>query len=246
MSGWIEAQNLGHHFDAQAAVFENLNFQIARGEFVTLLGPSGCGKSTLLRILGDLQEASQGKIQVPQAITKSFVFQEHRLLPWRSSLENTLLPIEIQNSRGPRADEKAKAESLLISLGLQNALEKFPEALSGGMKMRCALARSLILNPDLLLLDEPFAALDEHTRQNLQDELRHLFETQKKTVIFVTHSIEEACYLSDRIFMFKKDRRGLLECRLDLPKERNRKLREDIRFFEESSRIRKYFQAESV
>jgi len=112
------------------------------------------------------------------------------------------------------------------------------------MKMRCALARGLILHPDLLLLDEPFAALDEHTRLKLQNELRALFERQKWSVIFVTHSIEEACFLSDRIFLFRKDRQGLIEHKLNLPSQRTDRLRDELSFFEQVSAVRKIFQRE--
>lgn len=243
MSLLIEAQNLGHRFEHQPFVFSNLNFQIQSGEFITLLGPSGCGKSTLLRVLGGLQEPSQGKAS-NQAQQKNFVFQEPRLLPWRTCLENTLLPLEINLGRKADPESQKMAQDLLAILGLENALAKFPHELSGGMKMRCALARSLVLPPDLLLLDEPFAALDEHTRLKLQSEVRSFFEQKKWTVVFVTHSIEEACFLSDRIFLFQKNRQGLIEHRLNLPAQRTAQLRNEISFFEETSRVRNLFQSE--
>ena len=240
----IEAKKLGHRFENQPFVFSNLNFQIQTGEFVSLLGPSGCGKSTLLRILGDLQEPSEG-ITSNQAQQKNFVFQEPRLLPWRTCLENTLLPLEIRQGRDISPDVQVKAQELLTTLGLESAISKFPHELSGGMKMRCSLARSLLLAPDLLLLDEPFAALDEHTRLKLQGDLRRLFEQKKWTVIFVTHSIEEACFLSDRIFLFQKNRQGLIEHKLQLPNQRTSDLRNEIQFFEQASAVREVFQAEA-
>jgi len=241
----IEAKNLGHAFQKEASVFSDFNFQIQSGEFVTLLGPSGCGKSTLLRILGDLQTPSRGSIQI-SARQKSFVFQEPRLLPWRTCLENTLLPLEIHHGRKSNQENQKLAEETLITVGLQGALSKFPQELSGGMKMRCALARSLMLQPDLMLLDEPFAALDEHTRLKLQIELRALYLQKKWAVIFVTHSIEEACFLSDRIFLFRKDRKSFWEHKSRLPADRNTKLRDDLRFFEEVSLVRNQFQAEAL
>ncbi|MGZ5279312.1 MAG: ABC transporter ATP-binding protein [Pseudobdellovibrionaceae bacterium] len=241
----IEANGLGHAFQHEASVFSQFDFQIQPFEFVTLLGPSGCGKSTLLRIIGDLQKPSQGSIQV-SAQRKSFVFQEPRLLPWRTCLENTLLPLEIHQGQGSGRDNQKLAEETLASLGLQGAISKFPQELSGGMKMRCALARSLMVQPDLMLLDEPFAALDEHTRLKLQIELRALFLQKKWTVIFVTHSIEEACFLSDRIFLFRKDRKSLSEHKSRLPVDRDAKFHDDLRFFEEVSLVRKRFQAETL
>jgi NitT/TauT family transport system ATP-binding protein len=239
----IQAENLGHRFQAGKPVFSHINLEIQAGEFITFLGPSGCGKSTLLRLLGGLHKASEGKLKV-QARAKSFVFQEPRLLPWRTCLENTFLPFQAQTNRPLRPEDKAKAQEILVSLGLGGDFQKFPHELSGGMKMRCALARGLVLNPDLLFFDEPFAALDEHTRLKLQAELRTLFEKNKWTVIFVTHSIEEATFLSDRIFLFPQSRQGLTECKLNLPPERSAKLRDDLKFFEEVSRVRQLFQKE--
>ena len=243
MNPLIGARNLGHAFDKKSFVFSDFNFQIKPNEFITLLGPSGCGKSTLLRILGDLQKPSQGTVDI-SARQKSFVFQEPRLLAWRTCLENTLLPLEINQGQISETNRKL-ATDILSSFGLSHALQKFPEELSGGMKMRCALARSLMVQPDLLLLDEPFAALDEHTRLKLQFELRALFENKKFSVIFVTHSIEEACFLSDRIFLFGKDRKTLLEFRSQLPAHRHLELRNEIRFFEEVSFIRHQFHTEA-
>ncbi len=240
----IQTENLGHAFDPSRPVFSGLNLKIQKGEFASLLGPSGCGKSTLLRLLGGLQAPSQGKLQV-EARQKSFVFQEPRLLPWRNALENTLLPIEIEQKQAASPEHQTKAKEVLASLGLEKDFTKFPEALSGGMKMRCALARGLVLSPDLLFLDEPFAALDEYTRLKLQIDLRRLFEEKKWTVIFVTHSIEEACFLSDRIFLFPKSRQGLIEHKINLPDQRTAGLRDDIRFFEEASKVRQKFQAEA-
>ncbi len=245
--GWIEARQISKSFSFQKTkqlVFSELNFQIQKGEFVTFLGPSGCGKSTLLRMLGGLDAATSGELQV-SAKKKSFVFQEPRLLNWRNCLENTLLPLEISQTR-LTAEDLQKAQTLLRQLGLQNAMEKFPEQLSGGMKMRNAVARSLIVNPDFLLLDEPFAALDETTRQNLQVELRRLFEANKWTVAFVTHSIEEACFLSDRILIFSRDRKHLLEHKSSFNETRTPSLRNEILFFEEVRKVRALFEKEAL
>lgn len=244
----IEARGLRKDYVSKKSrvqtVFENLRLVIQSGEFVTLIGPSGCGKSTLLRILGGLESPSEGHL-VNQFQRQSFVFQEPRLLPWRTCEENILLSLEIQNSQITDENRK-KCTELLSLLGLSQAQMKFPHELSGGMKMRASLARSLILSPEFLLLDEPFAALDETTRYYLQDELRSLFETQQFTVAFVTHSIEEACFLSDRIYIFSKNRNQLIEHQSSLPKKRDPLLREDLRFFEEVKKVRHLFQKEAL
>jgi len=245
---FIEVHNLSKTFSDKKPdsrpVFENLQFQIELGEFVTFLGPSGCGKSTLLRILGELETASHGILK-SQSSKKSFVFQEPRLLLWRNCLENTVLPIEIQNSRVSDEDLE-RAKNLLKLFKLENSFDQYPHQLSGGMKMRNALARSLIVSPDFLLLDEPFAALDETTRLFLQTELRSLYEKRKWTVAFVTHSIEEACFLSNRIFLFSKNRKSLIEHKSSLPAERTHQLRDQLSFFEEIKTVRHLFEKESL
>jgi NitT/TauT family transport system ATP-binding protein len=227
----LEVQDLSHSFDSQTFIFRHLNFQIKAGEFISFLGPSGSGKSTLLRILGGLQKPFQGEFR-DFCRQKSFVFQDPRLLNWRTCLENALLPLQLQS----KPFNEKKVIDLLKSFGLGEDINKFPVALSGGMKMRCALARSLSLDPDLLLFDEPFSALDESSRHRLQDELRALFETRKCSVIFVTHSIEEACFLSDRIFLFQAQ--GLTEVRVPLPAARTDSLRDQLAFFEAVTKIR--------
>ncbi|MEZ0392590.1 MAG: ABC transporter ATP-binding protein [Pseudobdellovibrionaceae bacterium] len=244
----IHAENLGKVFESrrnrETTVFKNFNLQLEPREFVTLLGPSGCGKSTLLRILGGLEKASEGSLE-RKFQSGSFVFQEPRLLPWKTCLENVLLPLEIKNSKVSQADH-GKAKELLKLMKLEKFESHFPAELSGGMKMRNALARSLILNPDFLLLDEPFSALDETTRLFLQVEIRNLFETKPWTFCFVTHSIEEACFLSSRILIFSKDRNQLIEHKSNLPNKRKESLRDELAFFEEVKKVRHLFQTEAL
>lgn len=211
---------------------------------MTLLGPSGCGKSTLLRALGGLIHPTEGHIDRDLLIETAFVFQEPRLLAWRNCLENVLLPAEIKK-RSLTAADRAKAEGLLELLGLSTAKFRFPHELSGGMKMRNSLARSLILEPKLLMMDEPFAALDETTRLHLQLEFRALYEKKSWTVIFVTHSIEEACFFSSRILLFSKRQKSWLELPSRLPARRDSSLRSSLEFFEETKALRALFEKES-
>lgn len=207
----LSAQKISKTY-AKKNIFSNLDLHIGNHEFLSLLGPSGCGKSTFLRILGDLEPASSGIVNKSPELQCSFVFQESRLLPWRSVLENTLLPLEFQpRSSAIQTEAREKALAHLKLLKLQDSVNQFPHELSGGMKMRAALARSLMLSPDLLLLDEPFSALDEDTRFFLQQEIRRLFIKSSISVIFVTHSLEEALFLSDRVLIFQKSGQGLQE-----------------------------------
>jgi NitT/TauT family transport system ATP-binding protein len=195
----IEIKNLRRSFPKTGPVLDTLNLQIESGEFVALLGPSGCGKSTLLRLIADLDRPDQGELMVDsfgREFFRGFVFQESQLLPWRTVLENVALPLELRGE--PRSQQHAKAQAALEKVGLRDAPSKFPNQLSGGMKMRVSVARALVTEPSLLLLDEPFAALDETTRFQLQADLRSLWTSLKMTVVFVTHSVSEAVFLSER------------------------------------------------
>ena len=176
---------------------ENLNLDIRQGEFVTLLGPSGCGKSTALRMLAGLIPPSEGEIvwrerPVPGAL--SFVFQDPTLMPWATIAANVRLPFTLLGW-----DEGARVERILERVGLAGFAEAYPRELSGGMKMRVSIARALVTDPQLLLMDEPFAALDEITRFRLNNDLLALWRELKKTVVFVTHSVFESVYLSQRV-----------------------------------------------
>jgi len=197
----IEAQNLVKRFPGQSRnVLDGLSFAIARGQCVALLGPSGCGKTTLLRLLMGIDQPSAGSLRVDPELAGqlSYVFQEPRLVPWRTSLENVLLPLELT---GGASDARTRAAELLTQLGLAERLHHFPRELSGGMQMRVALARALVTRPRILLLDEPFAALDERTRFRLEDLLLALRGELHLQYVFVTHSISEAVYLGDRVLL---------------------------------------------
>ncbi|CAA0078886.1 Aliphatic sulfonates import ATP-binding protein SsuB [Halioglobus japonicus] len=198
----IEVQHLVKRFaGAEHAIIDDLSFAVPADSCLSLLGPSGCGKTTLLRLLMGLEEPSSGVIHVAPAQAKhmSYVFQEPRLVPWRTCLENVLLPLELihQNNQA----SQAYALDLLQQLGLDERLQHFPGELSGGMQMRVALARALVTEPKIVLLDEPFAALDERTRFRMQDLLLELKSRLQLQYVFVTHSIAEAVYLGDQILL---------------------------------------------
>ncbi len=229
----------GDAVEAMAGV----DLEAAPGEFVALLGPSGCGKSTLLRIVAGLDRQDAGVVQVgghPPALRPgsehpklAFVFQDAHLLPWRDVLGNAALPLELLGR--PAAECRAAARAAIEQVGLAEAAGRTPAELSGGMRMRVSLARALVTRPRLLLLDEPFAALDEITRQDLDDQLRTLWAATGTTVLFVTHSIGEAAFLAERaVVLTQRPARVVLEHRIDLPPERSAALRADPRFARET------------
>ena len=198
----IDVTALSKRFSAsEAPVVQNLTFTLEEEQCLCLLGPSGCGKTTLLRLLMGLEEVSEGDITLSPGLIEhmSYVFQEPRLVPWRSCLENVLLPLELTRSNS--AGQRDRATALLQQLGLGERLGHFPSELSGGMQMRVALARALVTEPRIILLDEPFAALDERSRFRMQDLLLSFKAEFGLQYVFVTHSIAEAVYLGDRILM---------------------------------------------
>lgn len=198
---------------------QRVSFQIMAGEFVCLLGPSGSGKSTLLRIIGGLATADSGVVTFqgkplhePQTEI-GFVFQSNNLMPWRTVIDNVLLPHEVQRGKVDEAVRKT-AHGLLALVGLQGFEQAYPQTLSGGMRQRVVLARTLLQQPQLLLMDEPFGALDALTRERLNLELLRLHESQRLTTLMVTHSIQEAVFLADRVLVIS-ERPGRLVA--DLP-----------------------------
>jgi NitT/TauT family transport system ATP-binding protein len=191
-------------FDNGTKALEDISTEIEPGEFVALLGPSGCGKSTLLRLLAGLDEPSAGEIIWNQASRPGpgdvgFVFQDATLLPWADAAENVYLPLKLRGIK--KAEAMPRVTAALTQVGLGDFMHARPKGLSGGMKMRVSIARALVSEPLLLLMDEPFAALDEFTRHRLQDDLHDLWRRTGKTIIFVTHSIYEASYLASRILV---------------------------------------------
>jgi NitT/TauT family transport system ATP-binding protein len=212
---------------------EGLTISVDRGEFAAVVGPSGCGKSTLMKLATGLQFPFKGTVQVAgERVSKpvkiaGMAFQAPTLLPWRTTLENLLLPLEIvephrSQMRRRKADYVARAEKLLASVGLGGQGSKYPWELSGGMQMRASLCRALIHEPQLLMLDEPFGALDAFTREELWCVIRDLHAASKITVVLVTHDLREATFLADRIFvMSSRPGRILAERRVELPRPRD-------------------------
>jgi len=217
-------------------VLQDVDLVIDAGSFVALLGPSGCGKSTLLRFISGLEKPASGSIELSPGAGEAnsrtklaFVFQDAQLLPWRSVLDNVALPLELSGTR--RAEARERARGPLAEVELSDVLERFPDQLSGGMRMRVSIARALVTEPSVLLLDEPFAALDELTRQRLDERLRKLWQSRRMTVIFVTHALAEAAFLAERaLVMSRRPGRIVLDHRLDLPEERAFDLRADAAF----------------
>jgi NitT/TauT family transport system ATP-binding protein len=211
----ISADDICLSYPDSTEALRGVTLQIAEHEFVALVGPSGCGKSTLLRVLSGLQAPTSGVLSSTTSDV-GFVFQDPTLLPWRSTLRNIETLLEL---RGVDAKErKARARLALDSVGLHDSAHKYPRQLSGGMKMRASLARTLVTNPSLLLLDEPFAAVDEFTRESLNDDLLAMFASARFSAIFVTHSISEAVYLSQRVIIMSP-RPGTIAHQIHVPFE---------------------------
>ncbi len=229
----------------QVTALANVSLHIAPGEFVLLIGPSGCGKSTLMRLIGDLMEPSSGSIAVkgksPERARRDrdygIVFQAPVLYDWRTVQRNVELPLEVM---GVAREERAKRASEMLRLvGLADFERAYPWQLSGGMQQRVSIARALVFSPSILLMDEPFGALDEITRERMQQELLQIWAGAGATVIFVTHSIPEAVFLSDRVVVMSP-RPGRIESlvEIDLPRPRDVTTREDPRFFALATAVR--------
>jgi NitT/TauT family transport system ATP-binding protein len=213
-----------------------VNLQVPAGEFVTLLGPSGCGKSTLLKMVAGLLPASAGLVHRAPGQALSFVFQEATLMPWASVQANVRLPLDLAGV--PRAQSTPRVQQALQRVGLQGFEAALPRELSGGMQMRVSIARGLVTDPALLLMDEPFGALDEITRQRLDSDLLALWQAQKLTVMFVTHSIYEAVFLSQRVVvMAARPGRVVDDILIDEPYPRSDEFRVSTRFAQHAQRL---------
>jgi NitT/TauT family transport system ATP-binding protein len=235
MSAFVALDGVSHAYGGAGGTLavEDLSIEVQNGEFAAVVGPSGCGKSTLMKLATGLQFPCKGTVRVAgETVSKplkiaGMAFQAPTLLPWRTTLENLLLPLEIvqphRRELGRRRNEYvARAENLLTSVGLRDQGGKYPWELSGGMQQRTSLCRALIHEPQLLMLDEPFAALDAFTREELWCVIRDLHAVRKITVILVTHDLREAVFLADRVFvMSSRPGRVLAEKRIEFPRPRD-------------------------
>ena len=237
----IDLQGVTKTYDNGTLALSDVSTSIAQGSFVSLLGPSGCGKSTLLRIIAGLISPTAGAIHWPATDEQrpddiGFVFQEATLMPWASVLENVYLPLKLRGKQ--LKDVKAQLMEALSRVGLAEFATAFPRELSGGMKMRVSIARALVTRPPVLLMDEPFAALDEFTREKLDDDLLALWEAENWTVIFVTHSVYESVYLSERVLvMGARPGRILRDLTIDAPHPRNREFRTTPEYIRQCAEI---------
>jgi NitT/TauT family transport system ATP-binding protein len=244
----VQAKNLSLVFqtaDAPVSALSDVNLTVERGEFVSFIGPSGCGKTTLMRVIADLERATAGSIRVNgmtpgqarEQRAYGYVFQAAALYPWRSVLKNVMLPLEIMGL--PLAEQRRRATEQLAKVGLEGFERKFPWQLSGGMQQRVSIARAMAFEPKLLLMDEPFGALDEITRDHLNEQLLRLWERTGKTVIFVTHSISEAVFLSNRIVVMSPRPGRIIEIiHNPLPSGRTLDVRETPAFAEVAHQVR--------
>jgi NitT/TauT family transport system ATP-binding protein len=249
----VDASNISLSFDTadgKVDALSNVSLQIADGEFVSFIGPSGCGKTTMLRVIADLQQPTSGNLlvngmtaeQARLSRSYGYVFQAPALFPWRTIERNLKLPLEIMGYS--ETEQQQRVARYLGLVNLTGFERKFPWQLSGGMQQRVSIARALSFDPDILLMDEPFGALDEIVRDHLNEQLLHLWGTTGKTVLFVTHSIPEAVFLSTRIVVMSP-RPGriidIIDC--DFPRERTLDIRETAEFLKVAHRVREGLRA---
>ncbi len=230
MTAKLIVEGLSHHYPDEYTgesvhALDDINLEVEEGELVAVVGPSGCGKSTLLNILAGLLPYREGQVKVDGAPVhgpgpdRGVVFQEHAILPWRTVARNIGHGLELR--RVPKAERQRLVTEFIDLVGLNGFEDRYPHELSGGMKQRCAVARTLCADPVIMLMDEPFAAVDAQTRITLQEELNRIAMATKKTIFFITHAVDEAAFLGDRCFVFSR-RPGRLKqtVRIDIPRER--------------------------
>jgi NitT/TauT family transport system ATP-binding protein len=252
---FIDIRAVNKRYDSADGVgvqaLSSVSMRIEQGQFISLLGPSGCGKTTLMMIVAGLAPPTQGEVQIGGRRVNGpytdlgIIFQNAELLEWRNALQNILLQIEIRKL--PTRDYLPAARQLLANVGLKDFEEKFPDELSGGMKQRVALCRALVHDPDILLMDEPFGALDAMTRDQMNADLQRLWMEKRKTAILVTHSIDEAVFMSDRVIVMSARPASVAEdITIDLPRPRTLEMRDTPEFNAYTGRIRKLFKQMGV
>jgi NitT/TauT family transport system ATP-binding protein len=248
----IRSRGVGVRFFTErrsVTALQGLDLTVGQGEFLTLLGPSGCGKSTFLRVVADLIPPSSGAIDVlsasPQAARErrdiGFVFQDAALLPWRTALQNVELPLQVGG--GAARKGRRGARELLEMVGLKDRINAYPHELSGGQRQRVSIARALVSDPKILLMDEPFGALDEITRDRLNEELLRVWRETGVTVLFVTHSIQEAAFLGQRVLVMAAEPGRVREIvEVDLPAERTLETRDTAEFVRLTAHLRRVLE----
>jgi len=248
----LELKDISMLFSRRGRRFEalrDISFQVAPGQFISIVGASGCGKTTLLRIVDGLTRPTRGEVWVDgRAVDRpgpdrGFVFQQDALFPWRTVLDNVIFGLEVQGK--PKREARERADVLVRLVGLTGFEQHFPHELSGGMRQRANLARALTIDPDVLLMDEPFASLDAQTREIMQAELLRIWRSNRKTVLFVTHQIDEAVYLADRVVVMTS-RPGQVKAVLDvdIPRPRDLSVKRTPRFLELVDAIWKMIEEE--
>jgi NitT/TauT family transport system ATP-binding protein len=242
--------------EESVVALDDITFDIGEGEFVSIVGPSGCGKSTLLHLTTGIRDPTDGAVEIMGRNVQSpdhkkhdvgLVFQDSVLLEWRTVLKNVMLPIEILSGNGQldgsKSEYRERARELLQLVGLEGFEDAYPTELSGGMQQRASICRSLVYDPPVLLMDEPFGALDALTRQELNTELLRIWSETDKTILFVTHNLEEAVYLSDRVVVLS-GRPGQIKdvVNVDLPRPRDESIRTDDEYHDTVEELMQYFQ----
>jgi len=243
----LQATGLRHEYyqprtGGRLLALDNIDLHVDDGEFVSIVGPSGCGKTTFINLCDGLLKPTAGKIDIDgKQVTgpgtdRGMVFQDSCLMPWRTVIKNVLFGLECQGLDNAEGQERARTFIKLV--GLQGFEDHFPHELSGGMQQRCNLARALTVDPKILIMDEPFASLDAQTREIMQKELLRIWSEAKKTVLFITHQINEAIYLADRVIIFgARPGRVKQTLKIDLPRPRDLSLKRDPRFLELENRV---------
>jgi NitT/TauT family transport system ATP-binding protein len=251
MTDAVDCRNVTVRFVTErrtVTALENVSFSVSRGGFLALLGPSGCGKSTLLRVVADLVSPTTGSMsvlgQTPEEARRAralgFVFQDAALLPWRTAIENVELPLEVGGGAKQLPAGSPTPRELLKLVGLEGWENSFPHELSGGMRQRVSIARALVTGPRMLLMDEPFGALDEITRDRLNEELRRIWHETRTTILFVTHSVYESVFLGEAVLVLAAHPGRVREqISIDLPPDRNLSIRDTEQFVRVASHLRR-------